>query len=430
MIRKIRTKIQAGEWYAVFISFIYYFFVLAAYYVIRPIRDQMAVEAGSSELPVFFGVTFLTTLALTPLFGWLVSRWPRRVVMPFVYLFCITCQVIFILLFEHGNLLSPPVLGLLFYVWVSIFNLFIVSVFWSFMTDIWNEAQARRLFPIIGLGGTAGAIMGPIITRSLVEMLGSSRLMGVSVIFLAVAVVCIGLLGNWAHTHGANRGELNNDSAVGGSMWDGLKQNFSTPFIASMSIMMLFNDAIGTIAYALITDYSGIAFPHDVIAQTRFAANMDLAANVIQIVIQLTLTRWILVYYGAKTVFTIWTSLIVSACLIIVFVNNPYNPILGAIPWIAMVNILARSLSFGMIQPARESLYTVVSRNLRYKGKNAVDTVVWRAGDVASMVAINGFQTMGVTVAGFGMIWALLAASSGVIGWLLADSLEEKIGVE
>ncbi|MBA2728663.1 MAG: MFS transporter, partial [Parachlamydiaceae bacterium] len=241
------------EWSAVAISFIYSFSILAAYYIMRPIRDQLAVEAGSAQLPWFFAYTFLATLVLTPMFSWLVSRWHRRVVMPVVYVFFIACQLIFIFLFNEPDLLTIRNLGILFFVWVSVFNLFVISVFWSFMADIWNDLQARRLFPIIALGGTTGALTGPIITRSLVEVLGLSYLLVVSIGFLIISLACILSLENWAHKYGANRNISSNEAAIHGGMLDGLKQIFSNSFIARMSIMMLLSDAIGTIAYVLVT---------------------------------------------------------------------------------------------------------------------------------------------------------------------------------
>jgi ATP:ADP antiporter, AAA family len=417
-------KIKSEEWYAVTLSFIYYFCILAAYYVMRPMRDQLAVEVGSSHLPLFFAATFVGTLILTPLFAWMVSRWPRRVVLPLVYLFFIICQLIFIPLFADHNLLSRRALGILFFVWVSIFNLFVVSVFWSFMTDIWSDLQARRLFPLIALGGTAGAIVGPILTRSLVGIIGLPLLLAVSVALLCAAVICVLYLGKWAHKYGVHRNEIGNEAAVGGSMLDGLKQIFTNSFIGYMSLMMLMSDAIGTIAYSLVTDYSGIAFPNDVISQTRFAANMDLSANFIQIIIQLTITRWFLVRYGAGSAFAVCACIVVLACLMMAFLEDPYAPIIGSMPIIAVVMIITRALSHGMIQPARETLYTLVPRDLRYKGKNAVDTAVWRAGDVISLLSINGFRALGVNIGGFGMIWAALAAVSGVIGWRLSKSVE------
>lgn len=420
-----RIRVKTQEWYGAILSFLYYFFILAAYYVIRPMRDQLAVELGSHQLPWFFAATFVATLLLTPVFAWAVSRWPRRVIMPLVNMFFIVCQFVFIFLFKNQSLLSIQNLGLLFFVWVSVFNLFVVSVFWSFMSDIWNDVQARRLFPIIALGGTAGAVMGPIITSNLIELIGFSSLLAVSAVLLTAAVICVQYLGKWAHQHGIHRNEPNSESAVGGGMWDGLKQIFSNRFISWMALMMLLNDAIGTIAYVLITDYSGLTFPKDVVAQTRFAANMDLSANVIQIAVQLIVTRWLLVRYGAGMVFALWGAVVVFSCLTLTLINDPYQLVIGSMPGIALVQIITRSLSYGMIQSARESLYTLVPRALRYKGKNAVDTVVWRAGDVLSLSFVNIFQSLGVQVAGFGAIWAALAATSGWIGWRLANRVEK-----
>lgn len=422
---KPHPRILSEEYYAVFLSFLYFFCVLAAYYVLRPMRDQLAVEVGSSNLPLFFGATFLTTLIVTPTFSWLVSRWPRALLMPFVYLFFITCQLLFIPLFNNHDLLPIRTLGLLFFVYVSVFNLFVVSVFWSFMTDIWDDMQARRLFPIIALGGTAGAVSGPLITSVLVKANGLSFLLVVSSTLLLGAVGCIIGLGCWASQYGVHRNEAGNAAAIKGSMLDGLKQIFTNPFIGTMAVMMLLSDAIGTIAYVLVTDYSGIAFPNDVIAQTRFAAHMDLAANVMQVVVQLTVTRWLLVRYGAGVVFLVCSAIVVVTCLMMAFSNDPYMPWIATMPPIAIVMIVTRSLSHSMIQPARETLYTLVSRTLKYKGKNAVDTVVWRAGDILSILSIKGFRSLGVHVAGFGFIWAALAALSGFIGWRLAKRVEK-----
>lgn len=422
----IRNKVEQKEWYGVILSFIYFFCVLTAYYVMRPMRDQLAAEVGSVQLPLFFTATLGVMLILTPTFGWLVSRWPRHVIMLLVYLFFIVFQLIFVGLFRNENLLSPQTLGLLFFVWVSVFNLFVVSVFWSFMADIWSDLQARRLFPIIGLGGTTGAVLGPLITRSLVGHISPSSLLLISTLLLAVAILCIIFLGRWANQFGVHREEKDNQAAIGGGIWDGLKQIFDNAFIRNMSIMMLLNDAIGTIAYVLVTDYSGATFMNDAVAQTRFAANMDLASNVIQILLQLTLTRWLLVRYGSGLVFIFCAIIIGGASLSMALTNTPFKIVIGSMPFVAVILILMRSLSYGMIQPAREALYTLVTRDMRYKGKNAVDTVVWRTGDVLSLLSIKGFQFLGVTAAGFGLIWTALAGLSGLIGWRLAKRVERQ----
>ncbi len=418
------NKIQKEEWAAVFFSFIYYFCILSAYYIMRPLRDQIAAQVGSINLPLYFAATLIMTLILTPIFSWSVSKFSRPVIMPFVYLFFIACQMTITALF-HYNLLSTYILGLVFFVFVSVFNLFAVSIFWSFMADIWNDIQARRLYPVIALGGTFGAISGPIFTHSLVEVLGRSSLFLMSAIFLIVAIFCILLLGKWADRFGTNRNKKDNEAPLKGGMFDGLKLIFSNAFIASMSVIMIMNDAVGTIAYVLVTDYSGSAYIDDAISQIRFAATMDFLANAFQIFVQLTVTRWLLIRYGAGAVFIVCSSVVVFLCLGMSIIKDPLMSVFGNIPFVALVLIISRGLSYSMIQPARETLYTLVSRQLRYKGKNAIDTVVWRAGDVLSLLMINGLKFLGFTPALFGLIAATFAALSGIMGFKLSSKAEK-----
>ncbi|MGY0505004.1 NTP/NDP exchange transporter [Luteimonas sp. e5] len=448
------ARIHAGEWPALLVSFLYFFFVLSAYYVIRPVREQLAAAVGSTQLPWFFAATFIATLALTPVFAWLVSRWPRRVVVPVVYLFFIACLLAFMPFFASEGLLSPRVLGIVFFVWVSVFNLFVVSVFWSFMTDIWSNEQARRLFPLIALGGTLGAISGPVLTRQLVGVLGVAPLLLVSSLLLGLALGCVLLLGRRAHRFSRASTQEREGRAIGGGMWDGLKQVFADPFVRAMSILMLLGDAIGTLAYVMITDYSHVTFA-DAVERTRFAANVDLATNLLQIGAQLTLTRWLLVRHGAGPAIAGWALVGVLACLGCMLAADPHaavfattqaqaqgwiealpripllHPLLAGLvellpnlSWVVLMLVLTRGLMYGMVGPARESLYTRVPRELRYKGKNAVDTAVWRAGDVASASMINGLKALGAGIPVFAALGGLALAASGVIGWRLARRVE------
>jgi AAA family ATP:ADP antiporter len=421
-------RIHSGEWTAAAWSFFAFFCVLAAYYMLRPVREQLSAAVGSTQLPWFFGASFGAMLVLTPLFAWMVSRWPRRVVVPLVYLFFIGCLVGFLPLFANADALGPRTLGIVFFVWLSVFNLFVVSVFWTFMADIWNAEQARRLFPLIGIGGVAGAIAGPSLTRGLVSAIGVPSLLLVSAGLLGLALVCVLVLGRWVQMHGAKGSQAKTGAALGGGMFDGLKQIVADPFMRGMALLMVLGDAIGTVAYALLADYSGATFDNAV-DRTRFAASIDLATNTLQIVVQLTLTRWLLVRSGAGPVIAGWAVAGIAVCLAMALSGDPYAtavtvPLAGAFPWVALVMIVTRGLAYGMVQPARESLYTRVPRELRYKGKNAVDTAVWRAGDVISALSINGLRAAGVTIGGFGLVGALALASAGVIGLRLARRVE------
>lgn len=411
----VARRIHMGEWRAVSLSFVYFFCVLTAYYVMRPVREQLSAAVGSTQLPWFYAATFLATLALAPAFGALVSRYPRRVVVPAVYLFFIACLIGFIPLFTHQGLLSPRALGMVFFVWVSVFNLFVVSVFWSFMSDIWSEEQSRRLFPIIAVAGTTGAVTGPFLTRMLVDVIGVGPLLGVSAVLLAIAVICAVLLGRWARQHGARRHDASQEAAIGGGMLDGLRQIFALPFIRSMAVLLLLADGIGTVNYALVADYSGTTFA-DAVARTRFAANVDLATNILTVVLQLLITRWLLPRRGPGVLISLWAGISVLALCVVIFSPDPHAPLIGMFPAVALALIISRGLAYGMAEPARHSLFTRVPRNQRYKGQNAVDTAVWRFGDVAIALGMNGLRSLGVAAGGFATLSAMAALIAAAIG--------------
>ena len=416
--RPLSARVHPGEWSAVAVSFLYFFCVLAAYYMIRPVREQLSAAVGSTQLPWFYAATFVAILSLAPVFGALVSRYPRRVVLPLVNTVFIACLVGFVPLFTHPELLSPRALGVLFFVWVSVFNLFVVSVFWIFMTDIWSVEQARRLFPLIALAGTCGAVAGPTLTRGLVGVIGVAPLLLVSASLLGIALACVVWLGRWSRLHGTRRAP-SDEAAVGGGMLDGLRQVFADPFMRSMAILLLLADGIGTVNYALVTDYSNAAFA-DAVARTRFAANVDLATNVLTALVQLTLTRWLLPRHGAGPTIMVWALGSMAMLLLVVVSADPYAPLLAGMPAVALALIVSRGLAYGMAEPARHSLFASVPRNARYKGQNAVDTAVWRFGDVAIAVGMNALRGVGATVGTFASLSAAAALGAGAIGWRLS----------
>jgi ATP:ADP antiporter, AAA family len=418
-------RIHTGEWSAVAWSFLYFFCVLSAYYVVRPVRDQLSAAVGSTQLFWFYAAVFAATLLLTPVFAWLVGRYPRRVVIPTVYLFFIACLFGFVPLFNHQGLVSPKALGIVFFVWISVFNLFVVSVFWSFMADIWSDAQARRLFPIIGLGGAVGALAGPLTARSLVDVIGVAPLLLVSASLLGLAIVCAMVLGRWADRHGQRRHETGHGAAMGGSMFDGLKQIFANPIMRTMAILMLLGDCIGTVNYAMVVDYSGATFT-DAVARTKFAANLDLITNLLQIIVQVSITRWLLTRYGAGSAIILHAGCTVLVMLAVILSGDPHGLAIGSMPWVAVALIVSRGLAYGALGPARESLFAHVPRSLRYKGKNAVDTAVWRFGDMSVALAMNGLRAVGTVAVGFAALNVVAATASGVLGWRLARRIERE----
>ncbi len=409
-----RPAIQRHEWFAVVVAFVYFFCVLAAYYVIRPVRDQLSAAVGSTSLPIFYGATFVATLALTPLFGALVARFPRRRFVPIVYLFFIAGMIAFIPAFAMQDTIGARVLGSIFFVWVSVFNLFVVAVFWSFMADLFDAEQARRLFPVITLGGAVGALAGPALTKAFVFIVGVSGLLIVSSLLLGVAIACILALSRWSRRNPVLGDTRRDERVIGGGLLAGAIETLKSPLMRRLALLMLLGDAVGTVIYALLADYSGATYPTRE-ARINFAAGIDLSANTLQMILQLVLTRPLMVRLGPAAAMAM-DGLLKAIMLagLAVFAG----------PWIAVVAVVTRASAYGVFKPANDSLYTRVEAETRYKTKNFIDTSVWRFGDVVITSAFNLLRSLGVALPGFAALTMLAALSSGWLGWRITRTPE------
>lgn len=415
------SRVRHGEWPALLLSMVYFFCVLCAYYVLRPVREQFTAIAGSQGLLWLYVATFAGTLLLTPLFAALVSRYPRRVMVPVVYSLFALCLVGLVPVFGHRTMLDSFALGVGFYVWLSIFNLFVVSVFWIFMSDVWAPAQASRLFPLIGFAGTAGAIAGPAITKTLVERIGIAPLLGVSAALLVVGIACAIRLGRWARL----RESPTYDAPLGGTMLDGLRQVITQPAMRNMALLLLLADGIGTVNYGLLADYAKATFGLDAEAKTAFHATADLASNAITIVMQLGVTWWLLPAVGAGRVLVLWALIGVASLGAVLVVPDAYAPVVAGLPTVALAAVISRGIAYGLAEPARHWLFTRMPRNERYKGQNAVDTAVWRFGDLVVALLMRAGGALGMGVAGFASLGMLAAGGATVVGWRLSRRVAE-----
>ncbi|MGN2242027.1 NTP/NDP exchange transporter [Frateuria sp. GZRR33] len=387
------------------LSTLAFFLVMAGYYIIRPVRDQLGGAVGSQSLPLFYAVTFAVMLLLTPVFGWLVAHVSRRRLLAWSYSFFIVCLVAFVPAFLAQERIGARLLGVVFYVWVSVFNLFVVSLFWSFMADIFVSQQARRVFPLIALGGMGGAIFGPLLTRWLLHVLGVAQLLVVSSAALGLALLLLLQLSARDELAGDGRAS----QGTGGSLWAGIRELWSRPFLRYMAMLMLLGDGIGTLAYALMADYAK-AHLADRVARTSFYNDLDLATNALGALLQLTLTRWLLVRFGAGWGLVV-PALVNIGLLLMVAVFGPGDVrLLGmAVPLLAVMLVTTRGFAYGMTKPAVDALYTRVPRETRYKGKNFVETAVWRFGDVLVTSGVSLLAWLGVGVGGMGLIGAGVA---------------------
>jgi len=406
------TGARAHEREALLIAFVYFFCVLAAYYLLRPVRDQFSAAVGSTNLWQFWVGTFLVTLAMVPLFGALVARYPREKFIPATYLFFIACLIAFIPAFALEDRIGARVLGTVFYIWLSVFSLFVVSVFWSFMADLFDSAQARRLFPVIAVGGTLGAIVGPIVA----SLLPIRALLIAAIGLLVVSIACAWRLSAWSqrHPNPQRHGELARGEVIGGDVWAGLRQVFASPFLRSMIALMLLGDAIGTVAYVLTADVVG-AHASTSEARKTVYAHIDLAVNTLQLVLQVGITRLLMSRFGVVS--ALIADGVVKGIALLATI------IVGA-PMVIPMLVVTRGSTYGIGKPASDSLYARAERETRYKGKNVIDTAGWRFGDVVVSLSMKALTGLGVGVAGFALISTVAAALSGWFGWRAAHAPE------
>ena len=381
------------------LSALAFFFVMTSYYIIRPVMGQLSGAVGSQSLPLFYGAVFVVMLLLTPLFGMLVARFRRRQLLGWSYSFFILCLLAFVPAFVAQDRIGARELGVVFFVWASVFNLFVVSLFWSFMADIFSSGQARRVFSLIALSGMAGAVFGPLVTKLLVRLIGVAPLLVVSALALALALALLLRLSARHDRQPGSRG----DEAVGGSLWAGVKELWSRPFLRYMALLMLFGDGIGTLAYALVADYAKAHFV-DTVARTAFYNNLDLATNTLGAVLQLTLTRWLLIRRGAGWGLVLPAVVNVALLLMVAIGGHGTVVVSGyGVSLLALMMVVTRGFAYGMTKPAVDALYTRVQRETRYKGKNFVETTVWRFGDLVVTSAVSGLRMLGVGVTGLAL---------------------------
>ena len=369
-------------------SFAYFFLVLCSYYLLRPVRDTVGVSLGREELQRLFTATFVAMLVLVPVFGWLCARLPRTRLLPVVYAFF----SLNLLLFSFS---LPPAI---FFVWLSIFNLFVVSVFWSFMSDVFETAQAARLYGAIAAGGSCGAIAGPLLASLILE---HRYLLLLSAALLCSAVVCILMLSRWS-TRNPRKGDPPPDQPIGGSIVAGVRAALSSPFLLAICGYLFCYTALSTALYFHQVAIVRAAIP-DPQEQTRFFARIDLLVNSLTLLIQIFAFSRLAALIGV-------TGLLVAMPLVSIagFLWIGATPTLVAL---VVFGVTRRIGELAISKPAREALFTVVPREDRYKAKNFIDTVVYRGGDVTAAWAFASLPAF--FAAGVAAAWAGLALFLG-----------------
>jgi ATP:ADP antiporter, AAA family len=394
-------------------SFGYFFALLAAYYVLRPLRDQTAIAGGVNALPWLFSATFLTLLVAQPLYGALVARLPRRRFIAFVYHFFAFNLAAFWLLLVLGT--EPVTVARVFFVWVSVFNLFAVAVFWSFMADLFDSEQGKRLFGFIGAGGTAGGLLGPVLTIALAGPLGPANLLLVALVLLEIAVLCVHRLERTAT--GASQAPRHDERVIGGSAFSALPEIARSPYLLGVGAWVSLLSFGATVLYfaqahLVAAEVQGAA------AQTRVFAAVDLAVGLLTLATQVFVTGRLLERFG--------TGLAIGALPVVHLVGFAclaFSPTLGVV---LVFQVAQRWMNFAIANPARQVLFTVVGRDEKYKAKNFIDTVVYRASDALYGWAFDSLQAIGLKLGAVALCALPVAAAWLVLSTALGRMHERR----
>jgi AAA family ATP:ADP antiporter len=401
------TKIEANELTAALLSFLFVFILMAAYFILRPVRDAMASDWSDVEVSWLWSMTFFFSLVAVTAYGAVISVVSFQRLVPGVYAFFAAS---FFAFYAGSTTVADGVLvDKTFYVWLSVFSLFHVSVFWSFMADLWSKQQAPRVFGFIATGASVGAIVGPLITALLAERVGTDNLMLVSASMLLLPIPIILLLAKLKVTALGNADvsvDLSAQQAIGRNPFAGFGLFLKSPYLIGIGLFILLYVAIGSFVYFelknLLADFSR----ED---RTQIWAYIDLAVNSLAIFTALFLTSRIATRFGMPTTLALVPSLIVLGMLIIAV-----SPIVAVV---AGLQVVRRAGNYAITRPGREILFTAVDRETRFKAKPVIDIVLYRGGDMLTAWAFTLLTTgLGLGLGAVAAVGALIAAIWAAVG--------------
>ena len=413
---RVFVDVHAAEVAALAWAWLYFFSVLSSYYVLRPIRDELGVASGVENLSWLFAGSLIGMILCNPPFAALVSRLPRRRFISYTYRFFMANLVGFLLLMTYTGPDAQLWVGRSFYIWISVFNMFVVSVFWATLVDLFTRDQGKRLFGFIAAGATIGAITGASLTNGLVGVLGSANLLLVSVALLELAVFAFMRLARAASVGEAADRVLRQEAPVGGGTLSGIIQIGRSHYLLGICLYMVLFTTLSTFIYfqqAWIVE-SRIVDRTD---RTQFFARIDLAVNVIALGIQVLLTGRIVRRLGVALTLTILPAVTVAGFVL-----------LGVMPTVAAIvafQVLRRAGDVALARPMREVLFTTVSRDEKYKSKSFIDTFVYRVGDQIGAWSYSLMAVLGLGVVGVSWVAVPLAGLWMFTGWKLGRRQEE-----
>jgi AAA family ATP:ADP antiporter len=390
--REERPALTAG--------FLLFFLLFTSYFMLRPVRETFGLAGGVKNLQWLFTGTFVATLVVVPLYGWAASRLPRRRLLPVCYVASAIVMAGFAasLAVDPGNVW----VGRAFYIWLSVFNLFVISLAWSLMADVLDRDQSQRMFGQIAAGASLGGLTGPLLSGVLVTPLGEAGLLFLSTALLVSTLACVAALLAWRDRLGP-RADLPMPARIGGSIWDGLKLILASRHLLAISAYVLLLTAVSTFIYFEQARIVAATFP-DRIRQTQVFSAIDVAVQASTIVIQLFLTGQLARRLGV--------TVLLAAVPAVMVLGLGLLSVMATFPVLAAVMVLRRVGEYALVRPGREMLFAPLDAETKYKAKNAIDTFVYRGGDALSawlnawISALGSLGAAALVGAGIAALWA------------------------
>jgi len=416
---KSASKVESNEIKAVVLSFSFAFTLMASYYILRPIRDAMASDWSDAELSTLFTVTFVFSFVVVALYGAACSRIRIGRLVPGIYgLFALSFFGFYLAIQASPD---TPINSKVFYVWISIFSLFNVSVFWSFMADIFNKEQARRLFGFIASGSSIGALIGPLLALTLVGRVGKGNLLLISTVLLLVPMIIIGWLEQIKHTELHNE-ELNAEQdykqTLGNNPLAGFMLFVRNPYLLGIGIFILLYTAISTFVYF---ELKNLMAGLDESTRTQIWAGMDLAVNILTICTAMFFTSRLATRFGLAVTLAFVPVIIFAGLLVVA---------MAPMIWVVVaLQVVRRAGNYGITRPGREMLFTAVDRESRFKAKSVIDIVVYRGGDMITAWAFTGLtQGLGLGLGAVAFVGTLIAGVWIFVGHSLGRIYDQSHG--
>lgn len=406
MIKRTVAKlvtVEEGEWRATLLAFVFFFFVLASYFILRSIRDAVGVAAGTSKLPWLFTGTLTATLLANPLYASVVARLPVRRFIPIVYRAFAALLLAFAVGVKVGTPTYDWLLGPAFWIWTSVFSLFVPSVFWGFMADTFYSEQGKRLYGFVGVGGTLGALAGSSITALLATTVGTSVLMVVSVVLLEGAVQVVKRYPPSFRTETREREARS--QVIGGSSFAGITNVFKSPYLLGICLYMLLFTIGTTVLYFQQAEIVGARYA-DQESRTAFLARIDFAVQLLTIVAQLFVSGRVIKWIGV--------GLTLAILPLVSVIGFGALGVYSSLSLFVAFTVIRRAGNYTFANPGREVLFSVIPAEDKYKAKNFIDTFVYRGGDQIGAWSYRLLSTAGMSVSSI----ALIAAPMSAV-WLL-----------